>query len=83
LILLMSHSKGDATVATGTVISFDATRGFGFIQPDDGSRDVFVHQDEAEKAGLTRAALALGTRLAFDVVVNDGKIRARRLRLPR
>jgi cold shock protein len=40
-------------MATGTVKWFNATKGYGFIQPDDGSKDVFVHISAVEQAGLS------------------------------
>ena len=40
-------------MATGTVKWFNATKGYGFIQPDNGSKDVFVHISAVEKAGLS------------------------------
>jgi CspA family cold shock protein len=43
---------GDTGMATGTVKWFNATKGFGFIQPDDGSKDVFLHVSAVERAGL-------------------------------
>ena len=48
---------------SGTVKWFNATKGFGFIQPDDGSKDVFVHISAVEKAGLR--SLNEGQRLSF------------------
>jgi len=49
----------------GTVKFFNAERGYGFIKPDDGGRDVFVHVTAVEQAGLK--SLSEGQRLSFDV----------------
>jgi CspA family cold shock protein len=53
-------------MANGTVKFFNAQRGFGFIQPDDGSKDVFVHISAVEQAGMS--SLAEGQKLSFSVV---------------
>lgn len=50
----------------GTVKWFNATKGFGFIQPDDGGADVFVHISAVERAGMP--GLAEGQKLQFDIV---------------
>ena len=52
-------------MATGTVKWFNATKGFGFIQPDDGGQDVFVHISAVERAGLTN--LVEGQKVNFEV----------------
>jgi cold shock protein len=52
-------------MATGTVKWFNATKGFGFIQPDDGGQDVFVHISAVERAGLS--SLAEGQKVNFDM----------------
>lgn len=52
-------------MATGTVKFFNQTRGFGFITPDDGSKDVFVHISAVERSGLT--GLNEGQKVSFDV----------------
>jgi CspA family cold shock protein len=49
----------------GTVKWFNAQKGYGFIQPDDGSKDVFVHVTAVERAGL--GSLHEGQKLSFDV----------------
>ncbi|MCT7375214.1 MULTISPECIES: cold-shock protein [Chelativorans] len=51
---------------TGTVKFFNSTKGFGFIQPDDGGTDVFVHVSAVERAGL--GTIVEGQKLSFDVV---------------
>jgi cold shock protein len=53
-------------MTTGTVKWFDSVKGFGFIQPDDGSKDAFVHISAVEKAGLT--GLREGQKVEFDLV---------------
>jgi len=52
-------------MATGTVKSFDSARGFGFITPDDGSEDVFVHISTVERSGL--GYLSEGQKIEFDI----------------
>jgi cold shock protein len=71
--------EGDAKVATGTVKWFNVAKGFGFIQPDGGGKDVFVHISAVEKAGYT--GLAEGAKVSFDVVPNRGKESAENLKL--
>jgi CspA family cold shock protein len=64
----------EAIMATGTVKFFNAQRGFGFIQPDDGSKDVFVHISAVEQAGMS--SIAEGQKLSFNVVSERGKLAA-------
>lgn len=67
-------------MATGTVKFFNAAKGFGFIQPDDGSKDVFVHISSLEKAGLQ--TLDDGQKVSFDVQAGrDGRLSAEQLSL--
>lgn len=51
---------------TGTVKFFDTTRGFGFIAPDDGTNDVFVHISAVERAGMQ--SIVEGQKLSFEIV---------------
>jgi CspA family cold shock protein len=64
----------------GTVKWFNGQKGFGFIQPDDGSKDVFVHISAVERAGLS--TLNEGQKISFDVVADrrTGKSSADNLR---
>ena len=62
---LGSARAQDLRQTTGTVKFFDFDKGFGFITPDDGRKDVFVHVAALDPAGLT--TLAEGQRVTFDV----------------
>ena len=53
-------------MSVGTVKWFNATKGFGFIQPDDGGSDVFVHISAVERAGLQ--TLSEGQKILFEIV---------------
>jgi CspA family cold shock protein len=61
-------------MATGTVKWFNATKGYGFIQPDDGGKDVFVHVSAVEQAGLR--SLDEGQKLSFQLKEERGKTAA-------
>ena len=66
-------------MATGTVKWFNATKGYGFIAPEGGGKDVFVHVSAVEKAGLND--LREGDKVTYDVVPNRGKESAENLRV--
>jgi CspA family cold shock protein len=64
-------------MATGTVKFFNADKGFGFIQPSDGGKDVFVHISAVERAGMS--SLNEGQKVSYDVVSERGKLAASNL----
>jgi len=66
-------------MAVGTVKWFNAQKGFGFIQPNDGGRDVFVHISAVERAGL--GSLQEGQKVRYEIVENRGKQAADHLSL--
>jgi cold shock CspA family protein len=65
----------------GTVKWFNATKGYGFIQPQSGGKDVFVHISAVERAGLT--SLNEGQVIEYEEVSNKGKSSAENLRAQR
>ena len=67
-------------MTTGTVKFFNVARGFGFIEPEDGSKDAFVHISAVERAGLT--GLTEGQRVEYELQPGrDGKSSAEDLKL--
>ncbi|MET4038279.1 CspA family cold shock protein [Bradyrhizobium sp. JR7.2] len=66
-------------MATGIVKWFNPTKGYGFIQPDGGGKDVFVHISAVEKAG--RNTLNEGTKVSYEEKENRGKSSAENLRI--
>lgn len=66
-------------MAVGTVKFFNTQKGYGFIQPDDGSKDVFVHISALQSAGIH--SLVEGQKVRFDIVSERGKQAAGNLSL--
>jgi CspA family cold shock protein len=66
-------------MATGKVKWFNAGKGFGFIQPEEGGADVFVHISALERAGLS--TLQDGQRVSYELASNKGKTSAENLKL--
>jgi CspA family cold shock protein len=62
------HHQPGHDLSQGTVKWFNATKGFGFIQPDDGSKDVFVHISAVERAGFND--LHEGQKVIYDIVAD-------------
>jgi cold shock protein len=66
-------------MATGTVKWFDGVKGYDFIQPDDGSKDVFVHISALQRAHI--GSLAEGQKVKFEIAMDRGKAAATNLQL--
>ncbi len=67
-------------MANGTVKWFNATKGFGFIQPESGSKDIFLHISAVERAGLSR--IEDGQKVTFEIETGrDGRESASNLEL--
>ncbi|MEZ5690876.1 MAG: cold-shock protein [Rickettsiales bacterium] len=66
-------------MANGTVKWFNPTKGYGFITPEDGRSDIFVHISAVEKAGIYQ--LNEGQKVSYDLATNKGKTSAANLKL--
>jgi CspA family cold shock protein len=69
--------KEDGEMATGTVKWFNSAKGYGFIRPDNGGKDVFVHMSALERAGLS--SLNEGAKVSYEII-SDRKESAGNLR---
>jgi len=66
---IFSMRDKEIVMITGTVKFFDSTKGFGFIKPDNGGTDVFVHISAVERSGLR--TIVEGQKLSFEIVKNE------------
>ena len=73
------RTEFDAAMAIGTVKWFNTTKGFGFIMPQDGGKDVFVHITAVQAASLR--GLDEGQKVSYEVVMERGKAAATNLKL--
>ena len=73
------YSKRRQTLAKGTVKWFNPTKGYGFIRPSTGEKDVFVHISAVERAGLS--TLNEGQVVEYELVTNRGKTSAENLKV--
>jgi CspA family cold shock protein len=78
MVARVFNLKETTLMATGTVKWFNNQKGFGFIQPDDGGKDVFVHISAVEKAGLR--TLNEGQKISYELVTEKGKTSAGNLK---
>jgi cold shock protein len=70
ILVRFNHPEG-GDVATGTVMWFNRQKGYGFIAPDSGGKDVFVHISAVEKAGMD--GLSEGAKITYDIISDRGK----------
>jgi CspA family cold shock protein len=79
--MIWHRTRSGAAMASGTVKWFNATKGYGFIQPQNGGKDVFVHISAVERAGLS--SLNEGQLVQYEEVSNKGKTSAENLKVSR
>lgn len=72
-VVVVSDGLREILVATGKIVRFDRVRGYGFIAPDNGGEDVFMHMNDLEG---DEGQLSVGTRVSFDVVDGERGLKA-------
>jgi cold shock protein len=77
--IVLAHCMETTTMPTGSVKWFNPTKGYGFIQPQSGGKDVFVHISAVERAGLS--TLNEGQIVQYEIVSNRGKESAENLKV--
>ena len=77
--LKLIFNKENQIMANGTVKWFNPNKGYGFIKPDDGGKDIFVHISAVERAGIN--TLSEGQKISFETATNKGKISAANLKV--
>ena len=75
---IVPPASKEAKMAVGTVKWFNKVKGYGFVQPSDGGKDVFVHITAVERAGMD--TLVEGQRVSYDLVTGRGKTAAANLK---
>lgn len=78
-VYLITYFSKDTLMSIGVVKWFNPTKGYGFIQPEEGGSDVFVHMSALERAGIT--ALNEGQRISYELATNKGRTSAVNLKL--
>jgi CspA family cold shock protein len=76
---IQGEVTGSTDVATGTVKWFNPTKGYGFVEPQGGGKDVFVHISAVERAGLS--TLNEGAVIEYEIVANKGKESAENIKV--
>jgi CspA family cold shock protein len=79
LAAILDRQPGDRSMARGTVKWFNSQKGYGFIQPQAGGQDVFVHISAVERAGLS--SLNEGQQVEYEIVTDRGKQSAGNLKV--
>jgi cold shock protein len=69
--VIARQTAQEREMATGTVKWFNATKGFGFIQPSDGGKDVFVHISAVERSGMN--GLNEGQKISYEIATERGR----------
>ena len=79
MIIKLDHAGAGGNLTSGFVVWFNKYKGYGFIRPDGGGKDIFVHMSAVEAAGLSM--LIEGQRVSYELVSVGGRVTASRLQV--